>query len=142
MQPEFRRYAAAVVENARTLARILQDAGLRIVSAGTDTHLMLVDLRSAKVDGKTAERALDEVGITANRNAIPYDPAPPNNPSGLRLGTAAVTTRGFGRPEVEELGRIIARVLFAPHDEAVRVEAGNAVHELSGGFPVPGIAAG
>jgi glycine hydroxymethyltransferase len=140
MQPEFRRYAIAVVDNARTLATSLQEGGLRLVSGGTDTHLLLVDLQSAKVDGKTAEQALDDVGITANRNAIPYDPAPPNNPSGLRLGTAAITTRGFGRAEVAELGRIIARVLFAPRDEAVKAEARAAAHGLSSRFPVPGIA--
>ncbi|HWE62572.1 MAG TPA: serine hydroxymethyltransferase [Chloroflexota bacterium] len=139
MQPEFQRYAAAVVANARTLAGTLQQAGLRIVSGGTDTHLLLVDLQSAALDGKTAEQALDAVGITANRNAIPYDPQPPNNPSGLRLGTAAITTRGFSQQDVQELGAIIARVLFAPRDEQVQAEARDAVHGLSSRFPVPGI---
>ncbi|MDB5057670.1 MAG: serine hydroxymethyltransferase, partial [Chloroflexi bacterium] len=95
LQPSFKDYAANVVANAKTLATTLQDAGLRIVSGGTDTHLMLVDLRSVGIDGKVAERSLDSVGITTNRNAIPYDPQPPSITSGLRLGSAAVTTRGF-----------------------------------------------
>jgi glycine hydroxymethyltransferase len=117
----------------------LADAGLRIVSGGTDTHLMLVDLRTVGVDGKTAESSLDAVGITANRNAIPYDPQPPNNPSGLRLGSAAVTTRGFGPAEMRQLAGIIARVLHAPDDPAIRAATSEEVRELTGRFPVPGI---
>ena len=139
LQPAFADYAATVVANARLLAASLSDAGLRIVSGGTETHLLLVDLQSAGIDGKTAERALDEVGITANRNAIPYDPQPPNNPSGLRLGTAAVTTRGFGPAEMADLGTIIAKVLYAPSDPAVQTEAARAARELTSRFPVPGI---
>ena len=139
LQPAFAGYAATVVANARLLAASLSDAGLRIVSGGTETHLLLVDLQSAGIDGKTAERALDEVGITANRNAIPYDPQPPNNPSGLRLGTAAVTTRGFGPAEMADLGAIIAKVLYAPSDPAVQAEAARAARELTSRFPVPGI---
>ena len=139
LQPEFKLYAAQVVENAQLMASALQAAGLRIVSGGTDTHVMLVDLQSAKLDGKTAEQALDAVGITTNRNAIPYDPQPPNNPSGLRLGTAAVTTRGFGSAEIQELAQIIASVLFAPQDSTVLGEAREAVLALSSAFPVPGI---
>ena len=138
-QPAFADYAAAVVANARVLAQRLIGAGLRIVSGGTDTHLLLVDLQSVGIDGKTAERALDEVGITANRNAIPYDPQPPNNPSGLRLGTAAVTTRGFTPSEMADLGTIIAQVLSAPTDPAVKAEAARATRELTDRFPVPGI---
>ena len=138
-QPAFADYAATVVANARALAQRLSGAGLRIVSGGTDTHLLLVDLQSVGIDGKTAERALDEVGITANRNAIPYDPQPPNNPSGLRLGTAAVTTRGFTSAEMDHLGTIIAQVLSAPTDPAVKAEAARATRELTARFPVPGI---
>jgi len=141
LQPEFKQYAAAVVANAHVMASALQDAGLRIVSGGTDTHMMLVDLQSAGIDGKTAERALDDVGITVNRNAIPYDPQPPNNPSGVRLGSAAITTRGFGPAEVRTLSQIIAAVLFAPHDEAVKARAKAETLEMTQGFPVPGIPA-
>jgi glycine hydroxymethyltransferase len=139
LQPSFKDYANNVVANAKTLAATLQDAGLRIVSGGTDTHLMLVDLRSVGIDGKTAEHALDSVGITTNRNAIPYDPQPPAVTSGLRLGSAAVTTRGFTTVDMQELGRIIAAVLHAPHDEHVLAMASNEVAALTPRFPVPGI---
>ena len=117
LQPAFKSYATTVVSNAKVLASSLEDAGLRIVSGGTDTHLLLVDLRSVGLDGKTAERVLDVVGITANRNAIPFDPEPPNNPSGLRLGSAAVTTRGFTADDMRTLADMIATVLHAPTDD-------------------------
>jgi glycine hydroxymethyltransferase len=139
LQPSFKDYANDVVANAKTLAATLQDAGLRIVSGGTDTHLMLLDLRSVGIDGKVAERALDSVGITTNRNAIPYDPQPPAVTSGLRLGSAAVTTRGFTTEDMRELGTIIAAVLHAPHDEHVLATASNDVAALTSRFPVPGI---
>lgn len=138
-QPAFATYAATVVSNARTLANSLQHAGLRIVSGGTDTHLMLVDLQSVGIDGKIAEQALDAVGITANRNAIPFDPLPAAVTSGLRLGSAAVTTRGFTAADMEHLGAMIARVLKAPHDERVRSQAAAEVAALSTRYPVPGI---
>jgi glycine hydroxymethyltransferase len=140
-QPAFRVYAAAVVENAQILAATLQDAGVRIVSGGTDTHLMLVDLRSVGIDGKLAERALDAVGITANRNAIPFDPLPPAVTSGLRLGSAAVTSRGFGEAEMRQLGEIIASVLQAPEDQGTRELASRTVKNLTSRFLVPGISA-
>ncbi len=138
-QPAFATYAATVVSNARTLANSLQHAGLRIVSGGTDTHLMLVDLQSVGIDGKIAEQALDAVGITANRNAIPFDPLPAAVTSGLRLGSAAVTTRGFTAADMEHLGAMIARVLKAPDDERVRSQAAAEVAALSTRYPVPGI---
>jgi glycine hydroxymethyltransferase len=138
-QPAFKEYAAAVVANASILANTLTDAGLRIVSGGTDTHLLLVDLQPAGIDGKVAESALDAVGITANRNAIPFDPLPPMVTSGLRLGSAAVTTRGFSGDDMRELGAIIARVLFAPGDVGVRAQAAEQVLALSSRYPVPGI---
>jgi glycine hydroxymethyltransferase len=137
--PSFAEYAAAVVANAGTLASTLIEAGLRIVSGGTDTHLLLVDLQPAGIDGKVAESALDAVGITANRNAIPFDPLPPMVTSGLRLGSAAVTTRGFTGDDMRELGRIIADVLWAPADERVRAAAAERVTALSSRYPVPGI---
>jgi glycine hydroxymethyltransferase len=140
-QPAFRVYAAAVVENARTLAAALQDAGVRIVSGGTDTHLLLVDLRSVEIDGKLAERALDAVGITVNRNAIPFDPLPPAVTSGIRLGSAAVTSRGFGVAEMQQLGELIASVLHAPEDQGTLTAVTRAVKNLTSRFPVPGISA-
>ena len=138
-QPGFVGYARAVVRNAWVLAETLREAGCRIVSGGTDTHLLLIDLQSVGIDGKVAESALDSVGITANRNAIPYDPQPPNITSGLRLGSAAVTTRGFGEEEMRRLGAIIADVLHAPVDESPLARARMEVRELPGRFPVPGI---
>jgi len=137
--PSFAAYAATVVTNAGILASTLIEAGLRIVSGGTDTHLLLVDLQPAGIDGKVAESALDAVGITANRNAIPFDPLPPMVTSGLRLGSAAVTTRGFTGDDMRELGRIIADVLWAPADERVRAVAAERVTALSSRYPVPGI---
>jgi glycine hydroxymethyltransferase len=102
---------------------------------------MLVDLRSVGIDGKHAERALDAVGITANRNAIPFDPLPPAVTSGIRLGSAAVTSRGFGVAEMRQLGSIIANVLHAPEDQGTLAEATRAVKSLTSRFPVPGISA-
>ncbi len=139
LQPAFKSYATTVVSNAKVLASSLEDAGLRIVSGGTDTHLLLVDLRSVGLDGKTAERVLDVVGITANRNAIPFDPEPPNNPSGLRLGSAAVTTRGFTADDMRTLADMIATVLHAPTDDVILAASSRQVAELTSRYPVPGI---
>ncbi|MEQ1549914.1 serine hydroxymethyltransferase [Sphingorhabdus sp.] len=111
MRPEFKTYAASVVENSRALAASLQEQGLDIVSGGTDNHSMLVDLRPKQAKGKHAEQALDRASITCNKNAIPYDPEKPFVTSGLRLGTPAGTTRGFGPAEFREIGRMIADVV-------------------------------
>src|SRR5258706_7445253 len=111
LMPEFRRYAAAVVENAKALAETLQGLGLDIVSGGTDTHLMLVDLRPKKVTGRAAEEALDRANMTCNKNAIPFDTEKPAITSGVRLGSPAGTTRGFGPAEFRDIGRVIAEVL-------------------------------
>ncbi|MBP6379891.1 MAG: serine hydroxymethyltransferase [Sphingorhabdus sp.] len=111
MRPEFKIYAASVVENAKALAASLQEQGLDIVSGGTDNHSMLVDLRPKQAKGKHAEHALDRASITCNKNAIPYDPEKPFVTSGLRLGTPAGTTRGFGPAEFREVGRMIADVV-------------------------------
>ncbi|MGL5837324.1 MAG: serine hydroxymethyltransferase [Sphingorhabdus sp.] len=111
MKPEFKSYAASVVENAKALAASLQEQGLDIVSGGTDNHSMLVDLRPKEAKGKHAEHALDRASITCNKNAIPYDPEKPFVTSGLRLGTPAGTTRGFGPAEFREVGRMIADVV-------------------------------
>jgi glycine hydroxymethyltransferase len=117
LQPEFRHYAAAVVANAKALAATLVEGGLEIVSGGTDSHLLLVDLRPLRLTGRDAERSLERAGITCNKNAIPFDPEKPTVTSGIRLGTAAVTTRGFGEGEIRAVGRAIVAVL---HDLAAR----------------------
>jgi len=120
--PQFARYATEIVANARALAAGLADEGFRIVSGGTDNHLMLVDLRPFGVTGKVAQEVLDEAGITTNKNAIPNDPATPFVTSGLRLGTAAVTTAGMGVEQMREIASMIARVLRAPGDASVAAE--------------------
>ncbi len=111
LRPEFKAYARNVVENARTLAATLAASGLDIVSGGTDTHLMLVDLRPKKLTGKAAEQSLDRAGITCNKNGIPFDPEKPTVTSGIRLGTPAATTRGFGVDEFRQVGALIGEVL-------------------------------
>ena len=137
---EFRLYSQQVVANARTLAETLQEEGLRIVSGGTDNHLMLVDLRPAGVTGKEAEARLDEVGITVNKNAIPYDPEKPFVASGVRLGTPALTTCGMRQPEIEEVGRMIAGVVKDGSPES-RAEIAGRVAELTARFkPYPDVA--
>jgi len=137
-QPAFREYAAQIVRNARALAAALTDEGFRIVSGGTDNHLMLVDLRPFGVTGKVAQEALDVAGITCNKNAIPNDPEKPFVTSGLRLGTASVTTAGMGEPEMVEIGSLIARVLGAVDDVGVRAEVLDAANRLCSKFtPYP-----
>ena len=118
---------------------MLENAGLRLVSGGTDNHLMLVDVSPLGLTGKVAERALDEVGITVNKNAIPYDPQPPAKASGIRVGTPAVTTRGFREPEMDTIARLIGEVLRAPEDPDVKERVSAEVLDLCSHFPVPGI---
>jgi glycine hydroxymethyltransferase len=139
-RPEFRDYAAQIVRNARALADGLTDEGFRIVSGGTDNHLMLVDLRPFGVTGKVAQEVLDVAGITTNKNAIPNDPEKPFVTSGLRLGTAAVTTAGMGEEQMTEIASLIARVLRAPDDAATRDDVREQSARLCGKFtpyPVP-----
>ncbi len=137
-QPSFRVYADAVVTNARALAGALADHGLRIVSGGTDNHLMLVDLRSFGVTGKVAQEALDRAGITTNKNAIPNDPEKPFVTSGLRLGTAAVTTAGMGPDEMVLIAELIATVLRAADDERVAAAVRTQANDLCAAFtPYP-----
>ncbi len=139
MKPEFQQYAHAVVKNSRTLAATLAEEGLRIVSGGTDNHLSLVDLRPLRVKGNEAEATLERASIITNKNEIPYDPEPPRVTSGLRVGSAAVTSRGFGPEEMKQTARLIVRALAAKEDDdaiaAIREEA----EMLASGFPVPGI---
>src|SRR5206468_10089234 len=118
MKPEFKDYQRQIVKNAQALADALTAHGFRIVSGGTDNHLMLVDLRPKKLTGKIAQEALDRAGITTNKNLIPYDPEKPLVTSGVRLGTPAMTTRGMKQPEMEEIAALITEVLEAPADVA------------------------
>jgi len=139
LKPDFRVYIERVLNNARVLAETLQDEGFRIVSGGTDNHLMLVDLTPLGISGRKAERALDSVGITVNKNAIPNDPRPPTQTSGIRLGTPAMTTRGFGPDEMRVTGRLIADVLRNLEDDTVRERVRAQVRELVEQFPLPGV---
>jgi glycine hydroxymethyltransferase len=139
-RPEFREYAAQIVRNAQALSAGLTDEGFRIVSGGTDNHLLLVDLRPFGVTGKVAQEALDLAGITTNKNAIPNDPEKPFVTSGLRLGTAAVTTAGMGEEQMTEIASLIARVLRAPDDVATRDDVREQSARLCNKFtpyPVP-----
>lgn len=122
MQPEFKSYIAQVVTNARVMGEAMVEGGLRLVSGGTDNHLLLVDLRPAGVTGKDAEKILEHVGITCNKNAIPNDPESPFVTSGIRVGSAAMTTRGFGEAEAATVGRLVAETIFR-RDEPTRIEA-------------------
>jgi len=134
--PEFVAYSKRVVTNAQTLAAGLAASGFRVVSGGTDTHLMLVDVFAKGVRGKEAELALDHAYITANKNAIPFDTNPPLNPSGMRFGSPAVTTRGFGEGEMREVAALITRVLENITREDVRAEVRSRVEALTARFPL------
>lgn len=135
-KPEFKTYQKAVIENAKTLASELKKLGLRIVSGGTDNHLVLVDLSDADVTGKQAEEALSDVGIYVNRNAIPFDPKPPRLASGIRLGTPAVTTRGLGTSEMKRIASLIIKTISVPDDEKEHRKISEEVKEISKRFPV------
>ena len=132
----FKIYSQKVVDNAKRLAEGLQKEGFDLVSGGTDNHLILVDLRSFGITGKDAEKVLDDIGITANKNTIPYDPESPFVTSGLRIGTPAVTTRGFGLEEMDEVASIIGSALKNPDNEAVLKEAAERVRHLTERFPL------
>lgn len=139
LQPEFNDYAHRVVENARTLASVLRNGGLRIVSGDTENHLILVDVNPLELDGRAAEGALRHAGIIANKNAIPFDPRPPRVSSGIRFGTPALTSRGMGTDEMREVGGFILEALQAVEDE-VRLQAiRRRVADFAKTFPAPGI---
>lgn len=138
MEPSFKTYAAQIIANARTLADELLQAGFRLVSGGTDNHLMSVDVTAkAGLTGKIAEQALDHAGITVNKNMIPFDLRKPMDPSGIRIGTPAITTRGMKEPEMKLIGQWIARVLAAPEDRGVQEQVRGAIRDLCQHFPVP-----
>lgn len=136
LKPSFKEYGAQVVKNAAALADELTRLGYRIVSGGTDTHVMLVDLTNKDVTGKEAQTLLDEVNITSNRNTIPFEPRSPFVTSGIRLGSPALTTRGFREEDMREVARIIAHVLDAPTDESRRAEARRRVDALCKKYPI------
>ena len=140
MQPEFVDYQKSVLENARVLASELQRHGMRIVSGGTDNHMVLVDLSPQGISGKDAEEALGTAGISANRNAIPFDPKPPLITSGIRLGTPAVTTRGFGTEEIKRIASLIVKVLSPSGDKRAQEQVRQEVREMCQQFPIPGLA--
>jgi len=139
LRPEFRAYAQAVVDNAQVLAGHLAQDGLRIVSGGTDNHLILVDVRSANITGQEAEDVLEQVGITVNKNLIPFDPAPPRVTSVIRLGTPAVTTRVFGPAQMETIADCIVRALRSPTDEMLKRKLRDITRDFCDRFPVPGL---
>ena len=136
LSPEFKAYAQQLVKNAKVLADTLQADGFRIVSGGTDNHLMLVDLTSKNITGKLAQNLLDEVGITANKNTIPFEKLSPFVTSGIRLGSPALTTRGFKEEDMVEVANIIALVLDNPEDEGARKEASQRVAALCAKYPL------
>lgn len=136
LQDDFKEYAKKVVANAKYLADQLQEKGLTIISGGTDNHLLLVDVRNLNITGKQAEEVLDKIGITVNKNTIPFDPASPFITSGIRIGTAAVTTRGFEQAEMKEIAAIIVAALMHPEDEAVLQESVQRVRALTSKFPL------
>lgn len=136
LQPEFKEYAKQIIVNAQTLADALQQVGFTIVSGGTDTHVLLVDLRNVGLTGKVAEHVLDEVGITCNKNTIPFDPESPFVTSGIRLGTPALTTRGLNAEDMKEIASIIALVLKHPEEPSVLAEAKQRVAVLCEKYPM------
>ncbi|HEY1088375.1 MAG TPA: serine hydroxymethyltransferase [Archangium sp.] len=136
LQPEFKAYAKQVVDNAKALADALQSVGLRIVSGGTDNHLMLLDLRPKKVTGKLAEDVLNKAGITVNKNQIPFDPEKPTVSSGIRVGTAAITTRGLKTGEMKQVATFIGRALDSHADAAALSKIHDEVKEFTKSFPL------
>jgi len=140
LDPDFKRYGQAVIDNAKSLAESLISGGLSLVSGGTDNHLMLVDVTVLGVGGKMAERALENCGITVNMNMIPFDQRKPMDPSGIRIGTPALTTRGMGSDQFRQIGNWIVESLKSPEDETVHGRIRNEISELCSQFPVPAAA--
>lgn len=136
LQPEFKEYVKQIKKNAKVLAETLINEGLQIVSGGTDNHLLLVNVKSVGLTGKVAEEVLDEVGITVNKNSIPYDEEKPFVTSGIRIGTPAVTSRGFKEDDMKEVGQIIAKLLKNPEDQTIKEEAKARVTALTNKYPI------
>jgi glycine hydroxymethyltransferase len=140
MRPDFKEYAKQIIQNAKALAETLLAGGLKLVSGGTDNHLMLADVTPLGIGGKLAEQALDRCGITINKNMIPYDERKPVDPSGIRIGTPALTTRGMGTAEMKQVGNWMLKALRAPDDESVLTRVRNEIRSLCQQFPVPAAA--
>ena len=140
MQPEFKQYGQQVIDNAKALAEVLLAGGLKLVSGGTDNHLLLVDVTPLGLGGKLAEHALDHCGITVNKNMIPFDERKPVDPSGVRVGTPALTTRGMGVAEMKTIGKWMLEALRAPEDDAVLKRISGEIKTLCKQFPVPAAA--
>lgn len=138
MKEEFKAYIKQVLDNSRLMAEILKDKGYRIVTGGTDTHLFLVDLRNKGLTGKMAEEALNEVGITVNKNMIPFDPETPVITSGIRIGTSAITTRGMKEEEVKEISELIDITLSNMGNERIKEDVADRVSQLCRRFPIYG----
>ncbi len=136
MSPEFRDYAEKVVENARTLAEELTNRGFKIISGGTDSHIVLVDLRNRNLMGRDVEKALEKAGITVNKNAVPFDPLPPTKTSGIRIGTSALTTRGMGQQEMKKIAEMITKVVDNMEDDRIIDKIREEVRELCEQFPL------
>jgi glycine hydroxymethyltransferase len=141
-RPEFKDYAHQIVANASALATALNDRGFDLVSGGTDTHLILIDLTNKNVAGKVAAKALDRAGIELNYNTVPFDPRKPFDPSGVRIGTPAVTSRGMREPEMVEIAAWMDKVVAAPDDEGLAEQVAGEIRELCSRFPAPGISVG
>ncbi len=139
LRPDYARYAFQIIANAQAMACELTEAGLRLVSGGTDNHLILVDLTPLDRTGRDVELALEQVGISANKNAIPYDPKPPRVTSGLRLGTPAITSRGFKEEDARQVAQLIVRLVTNKDDESVKKQVSHDVKELTAKFTVPGL---
>ena len=139
LAPEFKTYAQRILDNAQALAAVLVEGGLKLASGGTDNHLMLADVTSIGLTGKLAEESLDRCGITVNKNMIPFDGRKPLDPSGIRIGTPALTTRGMGPDEMRQIGGWMLEALRGHDDDAVLERIRGQVRELCQDFPVPGI---
>ncbi|HET9661691.1 MAG TPA: serine hydroxymethyltransferase [Thermomicrobiales bacterium] len=137
--PSYRAYTKQVIENAMTMSDVFVERGMKVISGGTDTHLLLLDVDSIGMSGKQAEKTLEKVGITVNKNTIPGDPRPPTQASGIRIGSPAVTTRGFGVDDSRWVANLIADVLQQPEDEALIERAHEEVLSISSRFPLPGL---
>ena len=141
-KPEFKDYARQIVANAKALAAALNDRGFDLVSGGTDNHLILIDLTNKNVPGKVAAKALDRAGIELNYNSVPFDPRKPFDPSGVRLGTPSVTSRGMREPEMAEIAAWMDKVVSAPDDDGLIEQVAGEIRELCSRFPAPGISVG
>ena len=139
LQPGFTDYQRAVLDNAQVLASGLQQNGLRLISGGTDNHLVLVDLTETGITGRQAEEALGAAGIVVNRNTIPFDKQPPRITGGIRLGTPAVTTRGFGKEEIKQIAAMIIKIITNIDNPKIKKKVREEVSQMCSRFPVPGI---